>query len=218
MIFMAVTLGFFAENIRELITEHKAAGVLAQSLFEDLKKDTSSLHNLIEFSDKKIAASETLISILHSPHNQWNDTSFYRNNLPLLTSLPFTPTDGTYAQMKTAGTLRYFKQSLVNLMNAYDVQLKKLAYRDNVVDKGTWMIAPYDLDILNIEVMSDMRFNRPIAHEMYIKLSDKNMIDKFVNEVKMIQIFSTRSLQEYHQQLNMADELMKALKMAYEFE
>ena len=43
MIFLAVTLGFIAENIREHITQHKNAKILAQSLFEDIKKDTASL-------------------------------------------------------------------------------------------------------------------------------------------------------------------------------
>jgi hypothetical protein len=38
MIFLAVTMGFIAENIREHITEHRNANVLAQSLFEDVKK------------------------------------------------------------------------------------------------------------------------------------------------------------------------------------
>ena len=44
MIFLAVCLGFIAENIREHISEHRNARILAQSMLEDLKKDTASLH------------------------------------------------------------------------------------------------------------------------------------------------------------------------------
>src|SRR4051794_20010565 len=58
MIFLAVSLGFIAENIREHITEHKNARILAQSLFEDIKKDTASLHTLIAFSYKKLNATD----------------------------------------------------------------------------------------------------------------------------------------------------------------
>src|SRR5438046_10732909 len=48
MIFLAVTLGFIAENVREHFTEHRNAKILAQSLFEDVKKDTASLHTFID--------------------------------------------------------------------------------------------------------------------------------------------------------------------------
>src|SRR5689334_14061045 len=130
MIFFAVTMGFIAENIREHITEHKNAKILAQSLLEDIKSDTASLHSLISFSIKKINSSDSLLIMLHTPRNAWNATSFYTNMMPMLTSLPFKSTDGTYAQMKTSGSLRYFNQSLVNIINAYDVQLRKTVYRD----------------------------------------------------------------------------------------
>ena len=44
MIFLAVTLGFFAENIRENISEHSHAKEMAQSLIDDLKKDTAEIY------------------------------------------------------------------------------------------------------------------------------------------------------------------------------
>lgn len=215
MIFLAVTLGFIAENIREHITEHKNAKILARSLFDDIKKDTASLHTSIAFSYKKLNATDSILEMLHSPRDTWNDTNFYKNMTPLMTSYPFTPTDGTYAQMKTSGTLRYFDQALVNQMNAYDVQLKKTEYRDNVEDKGTWIIAPFNFDIMNLEVINDLRFSKPITHEMYIKFTDKAMIDKFVNIVVMIKSFRSRTLMEYQEQLKIATNLLEALKKEY---
>ncbi len=74
MIFMAVTMGFIAENIREKITEHKNATILAQSLFEDMKKDTASLHLVIAFSYKKLSTSDSILAMLRRPRDQWNDT------------------------------------------------------------------------------------------------------------------------------------------------
>jgi hypothetical protein len=151
MIFLAVTLGFIAEHIREHISEHKNAKILAQSLFEDIQKDTASLHFLIEFSKKKISAADSLLITAHSPRNSWVDKSFYRNMLPMFTSLPFKSTDGTYSQMKTSGTLRYLNQPHVNIFNAYNVQLQKTIYRDEVEDKGTWILADLNFGILNKE-------------------------------------------------------------------
>ncbi len=218
MIFLAVCLGFIAENIREHISEHRNARILAQSMLEDLKKDTASLHTGVLFSGMKLKSVDILISILHTPHAEWNDTIFYNNISPLFVAVPFNTTDGTYDQMKTSGTLRYFNQSHVNLMNAYAVQFKKTALRDEGEDKGTWLLAPYIFDNINLEVMYDIRFNKPITHEMYIKFTDKAVVDKFINMVMMIKTFRTRSLQEYKEQLMIADKLIEALKKEYHLE
>ena len=40
MIFLAVTLGFIAENIRESFTEHRQQKEYIVSFYEDLKTDT----------------------------------------------------------------------------------------------------------------------------------------------------------------------------------
>jgi hypothetical protein len=218
MIFLAVTMGFIAENVREHIAEHKNAKILAESMFEDLKNDTASLHALIAFSNKKLIAVDSILVMMHSPRKTWNDTSFHANMAFTVVLLPFTPTDGTYAQMKTSGALRYFNQALVNLMNGYDVQSKKTIYRDVVEDKGTWILADLNFNILNLEVLSDIRFNRPVTHERYIKMDDKATIDKFINLVVMNKTFRIRAIQEYKQQLNIGVNLMDALQKEYHLE
>ncbi len=218
MIFLAVSMGFIAENIREHVTEHKNAKILAESMLEDIKKDTASLNNIIEFSSKKIDAADSILAIVHRPRNKWNNVDFYKNMVPILTSVPFAPTDSTYAQMKTSGSLRYFNQSLVNLMNAYDVQLKKTEYRDNVEDKGIWILANLNFDIMNLEVLSELRFNKPIQHDMYIKIDDKINTDKFINLIVMNKIFRTRSQMEYEEQQKIAVKLITALQKEYQLE
>ncbi len=215
MIFLAVTLGFIAENTREHITEHRNAKILAQSLLEDVRKDTSSLHALISFSAKKITAADSLLAILHTPRVDWDAQSFYKNMAPMFISIPFKSTDGTYTQMKTSGTLRYFRQSLVNIINAYDVQLRKTIYRDEVEDKGTWLLASLNFDIMDFEVITDLRFNQTIKHEMFINIGDKQTINKLINLVAMNRGFRFRSLQEYQEQLKIADKIIDSLEKEY---
>ena len=215
MLFLAVFCGFLAEYQLEHKIEKDREKILAQALLEDLKKDTSALHIAISFSNIKLKACDTVLGMLHQPRNKWNDTSFYKNYAYNMIAYPFMPTNGTYEQMKASGSLRYFKQSLVNQMNAYDVQLKKTGYRDDVEDEGLWVLAPYNLELLNMEVISDIRFNKPIAHEMYIKIKDKHAIDKLINLVVMIRSFRTRTLQEYDAQLNIADKLIGSLRKEY---
>ena len=218
MIFLAVTLGFIAENVREHITEHKNARILAESMLEDIKKDTASLHSIIAFSRIKLDAIDSIQVMLHRPRREWDKNEFYKDMVQVMISVPFAPTDGTYAQMKTSGSLRYFNQRLVNLMNAYDVKVKKTEYRDGVEDKGIWILANMNFDILNLEVISDMRFNKPVQHDMYIKIDDKNSIDRFINLIVMNKSFRTRSLMEYEDQLKTGVELIEAIQREYHFE
>jgi hypothetical protein len=215
MLFLAVFCGFLAEYQLEHKIEKDREKILAQALFEDLKKDTSALHMAISFSNIKLNACDNILEILHWPRDNWNDTTFYKNYAYNMIAYPFISTNGTYEQMKTSGSLRYFKQSLVNQMNAYDVQLKKTGYRDDVEDKGLWVLAPYSLDLLNMEVISDIRFNKPITHSMYIRITDKHTTDKLINLLMMIKSFRTRTLQEYEAQINIADKLIEALKKEY---
>jgi len=217
MIFLAVSMGFIAENIRENITEHKTEKILAESVLEDMKKDTASLNSLIVANNKRLNSINALLVMLHLPKEQWNDTNCYRNMAPIMTSVPFNPTDGTYTQMKTSGTLRYFKQSLVNLMNEYDVQTRKTAYRDNVVQNAIWVLGDLIFDSINLEVLADMRFNKPIIHEMYLNLKDKAKIDKFINLIVMNQTHRIRASQEYEEQLKIATKLINNLQAAYHF-
>src|SRR3954454_7432720 len=66
MIFLAVTMGFFAENIREDITENAKAKEYAQSLYSDLKEDTSFLNVIIQYKSWRGLKIDSLITILSS--------------------------------------------------------------------------------------------------------------------------------------------------------
>src|SRR5574338_168822 len=51
MIFLAVTLGFFAENIREHFADKSKERQFIVSLKEDIVSDTAQLHSLLPVSD-----------------------------------------------------------------------------------------------------------------------------------------------------------------------
>ena len=61
---------------------------------------------LIANNYKRLNSIKEVLYMMHQPKDKWNDTLFYRNMSPIMTSVPFDPTDGTYSQMKTSGTLR----------------------------------------------------------------------------------------------------------------
>src|SRR5689334_11191069 len=132
MLFLAVFCGFLAENIREHKVEHKRARQFATSVVNDLTEDTSALNTIIKFSNQKIRAIDTLISVLQSPKDKWNDTVIYRCEGFAGRVRPFVSNSGTYDQMKSSGSLRYFKQELSDLLNQYAVQTNKARIRDEI--------------------------------------------------------------------------------------
>src|ERR1700749_4230907 len=60
MIFLAVTMGFFAESIRENITKHEKEQHLMEMLVEDLKADLPKLDSAIDKNYKKMNRLDTL--------------------------------------------------------------------------------------------------------------------------------------------------------------
>ncbi len=215
MLFLAISLGFFVENQRENYVEQKNAKVLAHSMLEDIVKDTLALHAALNFNQEKDAAIENFLAMFQAPKETWDSTAFYKGMTSIFTTFPFSPTDGTYSQMKSSGTLRYFDQMLVNGMNAYDNQLKKTVYRDELIEKAEWELVPYAATVLNFEVTGELRFNRPITKEMYIHLKDKNDLYIFINKVVTVRTMMGRSLQEYKAQLEIGRRLIAALHNQY---
>ncbi|MEO8710909.1 MAG: hypothetical protein ABI405_02240, partial [Parafilimonas sp.] len=64
MIFLAVTMGFFAENIREKLSDHAKGKEYVISIKKDLAADTVSLNIWIPNLFQKVNDFDTLISLL----------------------------------------------------------------------------------------------------------------------------------------------------------
>ena len=109
MIFLAVTMGFFAENIREGITENAKAKEYAQSLYDDLKEDTSFLNAIKNYKSLRGLKIDSLISILNSEDVQKNAKLVYYYHSFMDGNIPFHSDDATIQQLRNSRGLRYFK-------------------------------------------------------------------------------------------------------------
>lgn len=67
MIFLAVTMGFLAENVREFITDKNHVEELAGQLKEDLINDTTNVQKLIDFEMLQVRRADSLYAILLLP-------------------------------------------------------------------------------------------------------------------------------------------------------
>jgi hypothetical protein len=219
MIFLAVMMGFIAENVRESISEHRRAAEFARSYYEDIKKDTTLLHAAIRFSKHKIAACDSSVAILHLPVGQQKDTVLYREIVSGTNVFPFHASSGSYEQIKSSGSLRFFKQKLASLMNEYDLQAKEVVNREDIDLKFiTDKYIPFTIRMVNIEAAYDFRFSNKVIHELYFTDRSIAATREWINYIMIAKLTRMRSMQEYNKLLEVSGRVMAELKKEYDLE
>ncbi len=197
MIFVAVTMGFIAENVREYLSDKEKAETFARSMYADFKADTATLNQLIFFTKSKIQKIDSLEYYLHLPTNRGNDSLLYRCALYLTSTFQFDNINGTYEQIKSSGALRYFNQQLVNHLNSYDATAQKLKLMEDLENKFLFeRVIPQSQEMFNYKVFSDMRDDKHISHDMYIRKIDSQSIGVLVNEGEVIKRLRQRQLNQ----------------------
>lgn len=121
MIFVAVTLGFFAETIRESISEHERAGIYAASMLQNMEADTVQLKSYREYFNYAASNADTLMQMLTvAEPKDIPSGKLYWYGLYGGAHRYFVPNDATFQQMKSSGSLRYFEKTVANDVGKYD--------------------------------------------------------------------------------------------------
>ena len=142
MIFVAVSMGFIAENIRENIAENNQAQELAESLYEEVKSDSIIIQQKIELRLKKEKQMFYLRdfmrdSSLENLGSRFGRAAFWTNQV--VSTILFEPQDGILLQLKNSNNFRFYKnKELQNAVGKYSVALNRVRIRNqqefNVVD------------------------------------------------------------------------------------
>ena len=216
MIFLAVTLGFFAENIREHISDKHKTKVFAASLYQDFKTDSASLIQLISFTDQKIKNIDSLNYFIHQPNNRVSDSNLYRSAVYLISTSPFDNINGTYEQVKNTGSLRFFNQSLIDNLNSYDATSLKLKQMEDWENKVLYeQVIPKAGEVFNFTVFDDLRNNNFISHDMYLRNLNAESVDVLLNQSIVIRHLRERQLIQLKGLLQKTKEILAELKKEY---
>ena len=134
MIFLAVTLGFVAESLREHISENKKEKEFIRGFIADLKTDTAKLSTVVKYYDVVIPFADSARK------------NFYRLQKPdglhalslLQTSvsgfIDFIYTDATLQQVKSSGGMLLIKnKAVVDSILNYDAQVKSALINERVL-------------------------------------------------------------------------------------
>ena len=131
MIFLAVTMGFLAENLREYITDKNHVEELAGQLRQDLINDTTKLTRLIGFQELQLRRADSLYDILMQPPAQI-DYKKLQNMVVDCERLDFFyPSTGAMSTIKKDLHLRKFVKT-------------KIAMHIDVYEKGILVLEKFE--------------------------------------------------------------------------
>ncbi len=110
MLFLAVSLGFLAENIRERYVEEERAHELLESFIHDVQSNVQLLDSLITMNEFSVMKNDS--AMLYLMENTEVELDSFYNFLPV-SSYRYLNNNDTYDQMKSSGSLRYIKDSVL---------------------------------------------------------------------------------------------------------
>jgi hypothetical protein len=197
MIFLAVTLGFIAENIREKITEHHRAKIYAAEMVNDLVSDTVDLRKYIKYMSNADHNVDTLFQLLsvHDP-KEIPSGKLYWYGLFGGATRSFVPNDATFEQMKSSGSLSYFtRNSLAKKVAEYDRLCRLMKASDNS-DEAIYV----EVRKVRAQIF-EFKYNA-IANNIYQAdrvVFDQKRIDSFLNSNPPLLTYDRTIFNEYEE-------------------
>lgn len=111
MIFLAVTLGFIAESIRESISDHSKEKQYITGIKKDLIADTASLNDFLPTLFSRINQTDALISMLQIPGTTNRGSDLYYYARTSTKARLFETTNNTLTELDHSGNFRLITKS-----------------------------------------------------------------------------------------------------------
>jgi hypothetical protein len=181
MIFLAVTMGFFAENIRENYVEYKSAGEYASLLIEDLATDTVELNSDAHVLNLIITAGDSLGNLLSSDPKLIVGGKLYYYEYLSSTRWNLISHDATLQQLKSSGALRYLGDtSLIRKIMNYEesvqfIYLGQNRFEPQKIENWSLVQKVFDQSYFNsLDSLSDFAINVTVNDERAMRFMNNN--------------------------------------------
>jgi len=190
MLFLAVSLGFFAENIREQqVEKHREISYL-QNVHEDLKLDLINVDIVINLNTQELRAMDTFFQKINN--NTITNEDFYYYTRNLLLGKTFESSHIGLDQIKSAGGLRMIKNvEIIKGIQEYERQLDALYKlentRESTIVQARFKMAVVFEPTITYEMQvnqgkGEMRFNRPQKADSIMQ-KNKSEVKELLNLV-----------------------------------
>lgn len=152
MIFLAVTMGFFAESLREHLADGEREKQYMHAMVVDLQKDSVQIDNAIAYTRHAIVVLDSLFQCLHSPiFTDSVQFKLYQLNMKSGILVGFEFSDAASVQLKNTGGLRLIRdQEVANAIIHYwamreVVKIDASVFNQNVQDFWTDGLKIFDV-------------------------------------------------------------------------
>jgi hypothetical protein len=151
MIFLAVTMGFFAENIREYISDREKEHTDINSLVKNLSTDSVMVESSVEAVDSDKIRIDTLMQLIRSGNYTTEPETIYRLAYQTRGFREFVYSNVTFEQMQSSGSFGLIRNNairndLANYNNFIKTDIKELETRMFETEKNQ---ADWQNNILN---------------------------------------------------------------------
>ena len=190
MLFLAVSLGFMAENIREHQIEKQREIAYLQNVHEDLKLDLINIDDVISSNTIRLQAMDTLFQLINNNTITNEDVYYYIRNLALRAT--FESSHVGLDQIKSAGGLRMVKNpEIISGIQEYERALDALNKLENVrertLEQARFKMAVVFEPSISYEMLVGqgqgiMRFNRPNKADAILQ-NNKQAVKELLNLV-----------------------------------
>ena len=224
MLFLAVSLGFLADNYREKLSENAKEKEYIRSMIEDAETDQVNIKNAIASNLVRINHLDSLAVLCMKPELPKNIGPYlYKHYRYGLIHPDFiTPTERTLQQLKNAGGMRLIRhKKAADIIIQYNGNTDKLKnqqafyerYQNRSIDIA---MKVFDFQKFGFNNLSPSMKDESAAEYYRLKTTDKNTISEFGNVVIMYQGVARYYSQLLHDMDIQADTLKQVLRDAYQ--
>ena len=187
MLFLAVTLGFFVDNVREERVEHQLELQYMQSLISDLQQDTVRFTKQIDEANVVIYMCDSIIHLLSKNNRQAHD----QQRLYVLTRamspriLPHFVNDRTFEEMRGSGSLRLIKEKHVgDSISTYYFFSKELLWLNELVITRFQRKVEMESKVFDANIYEEMLDKKTFAFRVpsgnpQLATNDRELINEF---------------------------------------
>ena len=172
MIFLAVTMGFFAENLREHFKDSNEIKNNIQSIVTDLHSDVTMYNKVMQenqLSDRRI---DTMISLLKTGRSNTSEIYFLARYSTANNDV-YTPNTRTFDLMKSSGTLKLIEpRRLLDSISDYYQGLQIL----------TPQSALQAQKITDVHVVNNQLFDGSVFQQMFTRSHSNNATETHIEK------------------------------------
>ena len=163
MLFLAISLGFYAENTREVILHKKEVKTQLHSMLSDLQSDITLFDSVTDRNSYSAQMADSLIEMLHSDITNTPEIYFSARTVTANVGYYYSNSK-SFEQLKTAGLLRYIKdKELLDSIGTYYASFQ-------------WLVNQIDL----------LRLKMDEIHKGNTRLFDSYVFQQMMINIKII--------------------------------